>query len=122
MRKRLRILAYGLVVLGAIGSPCLLTPAYAETIDLKCNDNYNPGPVSYYLSVDTSALTVAFWLGAQPRANATVVPATITDDEVKWGTDQPWQSFTLDRNSGALHYRNKDYSSSHTCKRAERII
>jgi hypothetical protein len=118
---RSRILGYGLaVVLGVTVIPCLLTPAYAETIDLLCTMDSNN---VLNLSIDMTARSVSVWRTDWPRSKAEVWPATITTDDVtwveEWANANPLtrRSVTLDRNTGVLHYswRADDHKWSYTC-------
>ena len=60
------------VVLGAVG-PFLLTPAYAETIDLMCSNNDGAG-VGKYLSI------AAVW----PSGTVTRIAETLLDRMLWW--------------------------------------
>ena len=85
------------------------TPAYAETVDLACSagvklpNGTHDSTVDLYVSIDTIASTVTWWLPSY-REGAWTRPAIITDGTVTWETKNPLEStaFTFDRKSGSL--------------------
>jgi len=81
----------------------LLTPAYADTVDLYCKEagmNYG-----IYVSIDTSANTTTQWITGASRSGGSTQSATITSGQVTWTYTNPFGSttFELERNTGALN-------------------
>lgn len=122
---RSRILARGLVaVLGATVSLCLVTPAYAETIDLVCSrPTAREGDQVLYVSIDTNTRNASMWYRGGTRNDAWVSPATITDHLVTWTIRANRADYTLDRSSGALiEVLSGVRENPYACTRAARVF
>jgi len=113
-----RLLAL-VVVLGTNIGLCLLTPAYAETVDLVCGQDGRGERL--YVSIDAGANTVTSWVTGFTRNQVSPNPASITNDQVIWTVNQV--RYTLDRSTGALNQMNADGRSlPWACTKGSRVF
>jgi len=115
--------------IGAAICPSLLASANGETVDLGCVNHFTGSTiVGMWVTVDTTANTVAWWVGTMSRKDAYTSSATVTEDAVTWDTRRPSFSedynFSLDRNTGVLSIRplGTGNASKWDCKKTARAF
>ncbi len=119
---RLHAVAVGLiVVLGATVGSSLPVSAHADTIELVCRFDGSPSSNERFVSIDTSASTVASGYTTYDRNNVSAAPATITSDQVTWAEPvNPKIVYLLDRTTGTLTQAGQP--GSWTCTRASKVF
>jgi len=96
-------------------------PAYADTVELLCRYGDVSSNLDRFVSIDTSASTVASGYTTYDRNSVSVAPATITSDEVTWA--EPVNSsirYMLDRRTSVLTQVGQ--TGSWTCTKASRAF